>query len=90
MSHNLFAVFPLPVVLAFAALVLLLLAIGRVLGEMGKPVPVLVPVRASWRDLSAPAAAQMLQVRNVAEDGVVPGSDPDATHPDREARLFCV
>ena len=44
MSHNLFVVFPLPVVLAFAALVLLLLAIGRVLAEMGKPVPVRVPV----------------------------------------------
>lgn len=43
MSHNLFAVFPLPVLLAFAALVLLLLAIGRVLAEMGKPVPVRDP-----------------------------------------------
>lgn len=47
MSHNLFVVFPLPVVLALAALILLLLAIGRVLAEMGKPVPVRVPVHAA-------------------------------------------
>ena len=45
MSHNLFAVFPLPVVLAFLALILLLLAIARVLSDMGKPVPVRIPVR---------------------------------------------
>ena len=45
MSHNLFAVFPLPVVLAFLALVLLLLAIARVLSEMGKPVPVRIPAQ---------------------------------------------
>lgn len=45
MSHNLFAVFPLPVVLAFLALILLLLPIARVLREMGKPVPVRIPVQ---------------------------------------------
>jgi len=45
MSHNLFVVFPLPVVLALGALILLLLAIGRVLAQMGKPVPVRVPAR---------------------------------------------
>jgi len=45
MSHNLFAVFPLPVVLAFFALILLLLPIARVLRQMGKPVPVRIPVR---------------------------------------------
>jgi hypothetical protein len=43
MSHNLFAVFPLPVVLAFAALLVLLLVIGRMLAEMGKPVTVHTP-----------------------------------------------
>jgi hypothetical protein len=90
MSHNLFAVFPLPVVLALAALILLLLAIGRVLAEMGKPVPVLEPARAPRRDLSAPPAARMLPVRIVGEDGVVPSIDPDATHPDREADLLGV
>lgn len=46
MSHNLFAVFPLPVVLAFAALVLLLVLVGRLLAEMGKPVPVQTPAPA--------------------------------------------
>lgn len=45
MSHNLFAVFPLPVVLAFAALVLLLVVVGRLLAEMGKPVPVHAPAQ---------------------------------------------
>lgn len=45
MSHNLFVVFPLPVMLAFAALVLLLLAMVRVLAQMGKPVPVRAPLR---------------------------------------------
>jgi len=55
MSHNLFVVFPLPVVLAFAALVLLLLAIGRVLAEMGKPVPVRVPIHHSANDTPPPA-----------------------------------
>jgi hypothetical protein len=53
MSHNLFAVFPLPVVLALAAIVLLLLAVGRVLAQMGKPVPVHAPPSAP-----APAAAK--------------------------------
>jgi hypothetical protein len=43
MSHNLFAVFPLPVLLALAALVLLLLAMLRVLADMCKPVPVRNP-----------------------------------------------
>lgn len=44
MSHDLFAVFPLPVILAFAASILLLLAIVRVLAEMSKPVPVRDPL----------------------------------------------
>ena len=43
MSQPLFVVFPLPVVLAFAALVLLLLAVARVLAGLCKPVAVSIP-----------------------------------------------
>lgn len=43
MSQSLFVVFPLPVVLAFAALVLLLLAVVRVLAGLCKPVAVRIP-----------------------------------------------
>ena len=57
MSHALFAVFPLPVLLAFGAVILLLLAIGRVLSELGKPVPVRVP--APPAQPSAPAEGDL-------------------------------
>lgn len=43
MSQSLFVVFPLPVVLAFAALVLLLLAVAGVLAGLCKPVAVSIP-----------------------------------------------
>jgi hypothetical protein len=59
MSHNLFAVFPLPVVLAFAALLVLLLVIGRMLAEMGKPVTVHTPAPAPLQaQAQAPAQVQ--------------------------------
>jgi len=43
MSHNLFLVFPLPVTLAFAAMVILLLMLARLVAQLGKPVPVRQP-----------------------------------------------
>jgi hypothetical protein len=49
MSQSLFVVFPLPVVLAFAALVLLLLAVAGVLAGLCKPVAVSIPVPATGR-----------------------------------------
>ena len=43
MSHNLFLVFPLPVTLAFAAVVILLLILARLVAQLCKPVPVRLP-----------------------------------------------
>jgi len=43
MSHNLLLVFPLPVTLAFAAMVILLLALARVVTVLRKPAPVRIP-----------------------------------------------
>ena len=43
MHHNLFLVFPLPVTLAFAAMVILLLAVARVVAILRKPAPVRIP-----------------------------------------------
>ena len=43
MSHNLFLVFPLPVTLAFAAMVILLLMLARLVALLCKPVPVRPP-----------------------------------------------
>ena len=43
MSHNLFLVFPLPVTLAFAAMVILLLLLARMVALLCKPVPVRLP-----------------------------------------------
>ena len=43
MSQDLVFGFPIPVVLAFGALVLVLLAVARVLVAMGRPVPVRDP-----------------------------------------------
>ena len=59
MSHNLFAIFPLPVVLALAALVLLLLAMLRVLADMGKPVPVRHPAPETSRPAALVALAEL-------------------------------
>lgn len=59
MSHNLFLVFPLPVTLAFAALVILLLVLARVVAVLRKPAAVRVPVpRAVQRDDRFDAAAE--------------------------------
>jgi hypothetical protein len=43
MSHNLFLVFPLPVTLAFATMVILLLLLARMVALLCKPVPVRLP-----------------------------------------------
>ena len=57
MSHNLFLVFPLPVTLAFAAMVILLLMLARLVAQLGKPVPVRPPApRATQSDPSADGA----------------------------------
>lgn len=45
MSQKLIFGFPIPVVLAFAMLVLLLLAVARVLAAMRRPAPVHVPAQ---------------------------------------------
>ena len=43
MSHNLFLVFPLPVTLAFGAMVILLVMLARLVAQLCKPVPVRQP-----------------------------------------------
>lgn len=54
MSHNLFLVFPLPVTLAFAAMVILLLMLARLVALLCKPVPVRPPApRATQPDPGA-------------------------------------
>lgn len=57
MHHNLFAVFPLPVVLALVSLVILLLALMRVLAQLCRPVPVRVPPPA--RERQQPAMGEL-------------------------------
>jgi len=57
MSHNLFLVFPLPVTLACAAMVILLLLLARLVALLCKPVPVRPPSpRASQPDPHADSA----------------------------------
>lgn len=59
MSHNLFLVFPLPVTLAFAAMVILLLVLARVVAVLRKPAPVRIPApRAVQHDAGIDAAAE--------------------------------
>jgi len=86
MSQNLFAVFPLPVMLALAALVVLLLAVLRVLAGMSKPAPVRLPAGPREAAAQRHGLVQTLPERIPAEDGVA--IDPDAGHPDREAGLM--
>jgi len=53
MNQTLFFGFPIPVALAFCALVLLLLAVLRTLAVLRKPAPVRMPAQSGWHpDLS--------------------------------------
>jgi hypothetical protein len=46
MSQNLFLVFPIPVLLALAALVVILVGLARVLASLGRPVQLHAPPEA--------------------------------------------
>jgi heme A synthase len=54
MSQNLFLVFPIPVVLALVALVVVLVCVARVLASLGRPAQLHAPQEHPPQDQQAP------------------------------------
>jgi hypothetical protein len=87
MSQTLFAVFPVPVLLALGALVALLLAVGRVLVGMCRPVPLRLP--SQTQSQLQPQLQPQLQLRP-QQDDAAPAGDADVLQAERKAALLSV
>ena len=72
MSQTLFLGFPVPVVVAFAALVLVLAALGYVLASLRKPVTIRPPASKQWEAL----AQDTLAMDEPDEQDAQPASPP--------------